>query len=141
MMYPSLKRGMALFINLCVSLSFLSACTTTPRTENNIEKRVTARWSAVLSDDLASAYEFFSPGYRSSVSLTQYQRSILLMRVKWTGARYLESECEETTCKVKVSLDYTLYGAVPGVKSFEGTRDIDESWVLIDDNWYFVPDK
>ena len=138
---PSLKTGMAIFVNLCFALLMLSACATTARTEKSIENRVAARWNAVLSGDLAGAYEFISPGYRSSVSLSQYQRQILLMRVKWRGARYMDSECTSNTCKVRISLDYTLYGAVPGVKSFEGTQTIDESWVQIDGIWYFVPDN
>ena len=124
---------------LCCSLFLLSACATTTHTDNNIEKRAKARWDALLSDDLAGAYEFLSPGFRSSVSSVQYQRSVLLKRVKWTAAEYIESQCTETICKVKISLDYALYGALPGVKSFEGTETIEESWVLVDGNWYFVP--
>jgi hypothetical protein len=136
-----LERSNVLSITLSCSLLLLCACATTARTENTIEERATARWNAVLSGDLAGAYEFLSPGFRSSVSATQYQRSILLNKVKWTGARYLESECTENTCKVKISLDYTLHGALPGVKSFDGTQTILESWVLSDGNWYLVPEK
>ena len=136
-----LKRSNVLLITLSCSLLLLSACATTARTENTIEKRATARWNTLLSDDLAGAYEFLSPGFRSSVSSTQYQRSLLLKQVKWTGARYVESECTETTCKVKISLDYTVYGALPGVSSFDSTQTIQESWVLSDGNWYLVPEK
>lgn len=135
-----LKRGNALFISWCCSLLLLSACATKTRTENNIENRATARWNAVLSDDLAGAYEFLSPGFRSSVTSKQYQRSLLRSRVKWNSARYVESECTETTCKVKISVDYTLYHVLPGVKSFDGTKLIEENWVLNDGVWYFVPD-
>ena len=141
MIKPSLKPRMAIFTSLCFALLILSACATTARSEKSLENRAIARWNAVLSGDLAGAYEFLSPGYRSSVSLNQYQRHILLTRVKWREAGYLSSDCAETTCKVKISLDYTLYGALPGVKSFEGTQTIHESWVRIDDIWYFVPDN
>ena len=136
-----LKRRNALFITSCCSLLLLFACATTTRTENSVEKRVTERWNAVLSGDLASAYEYLSPGYRSSVTLNQYMRSVLLMRVTWTGARYMESECTETTCKVKISIDYALYGALPGVSSFNGTQVVQENWVSSDGIWYLVPDK
>jgi len=132
---------MAIFFSLCSTLLFLSGCATTARTDKNIESRATARWHAILSGDLVDAYDYLSPGYKSSVSLNQYQRHILLMRVKWKDARYLESDCTKTTCNVKISIDYVLYGALPGVKSFEGTQTIDESWVRIDDIWYFVPDN
>ena len=64
----------------------------------------------------------------------------LLKKIKWNGAEYIESECAETTCNVKISLNYTVFGGVPGLKSYDGTQSIEESWVLVDDNWYLVPD-
>jgi hypothetical protein len=135
------KNRTVIIPGLCCCLLLLSACASTARTENTVEKRATARWDALLSDDLAGAYEYLSPGFRSSVSSVQYQRSVLLRKVAWTGAQYIESDCAETTCKVKISLDYALYGGVPGVKSFEGTEMIEESWVLVDGVWYLVPGK
>ncbi|MGB5488110.1 MAG: hypothetical protein WBN06_12015 [Lysobacterales bacterium] len=126
-------------LGVVCGLLLLSACATSVSTENQIEQRVTARWETLLSGDLAGAYEYLSPGYRSSVSLMQYQRSVLLQQVKWTSAKYVESTCEETTCSVKVLVGFTVYGALPGVKSFNGTKDIEESWVLISGNWYLVP--
>ena len=120
---------------------FLSACASTGGSTPSIEQRATERWDLLFSDELTAAYQYLSPGYRSSVSAKTYQRSLLLQRVKWTGARYIESDCAETSCKVKISLDFTVHGALPGVKSFDGTQEIDESWVKVDGNWYFVPNK
>jgi len=134
------RRSM-LVAGLYCSLLLLSACATTVSTENTIENRATARWDSLLSGDLAGAYEYLSPGFRSSVTSLQYQRHVLLSKVKWTAARYIASDCAETTCKVTISLDYTVYGALPGVTSFNSTQEIEESWVKADGNWYFVPDK
>jgi len=125
---------------LCI-VFFLSACASTVGSKASIEQRATERWDLLFSDDLVAAYEYLSPGYRSSVSSKQYQRALLLQKIKWTGARYVESDCTETSCKVKISIDYTVYGAIPGVKSFDGTQEIEESWVKADGNWYFVPNK
>ena len=136
----SIDRYM-LVAGISCALMLLTACASTPTIENTIEQRATARWTALFDDDLAGAYEYLSPGYRSSVSSIQYQRSLLLMKVQWTDARYIESDCTETICKVKISLDYTVYGSVPGVNSFEGTQEIEESWVRTDGNWYLVPKK
>lgn len=119
----------------------LSACATKMPTEKVIEARALARWSALFDDDITGAYEYLSPGYRSSVSLAQYQSSLLRMRVKWTGAKYIESDCAEITCKVKISLKYTVFNAIPGVKSFDGTQTIEESWLLVNGKWYLVPEK
>lgn len=134
------SRGISLLL-LSVGALLLSACATTTSPEISVEERAIARWDTILSDDLAGAYEYLSPGYRSSVSSVQYQRSLLLSKVRWNDARYIESDCTETACNVKISLKYTVFGAVPGIKSFNGKQTIDESWVLVDGNWYLVPDN
>ena len=73
------------------------------------------------------------------VSSLQYQRSVVAQQVKWTGADYIGESCEETICKVQISIDYVVYGALPGVRSFEDSQVVEESWVYADGDWYFVP--
>jgi len=141
MNYFHLSRNVKLIAVVC-SVLLLSACAAaTVDKKNQIEDRAMGRWDALLTGDFAGAYEYLTPGTRSSISLMQYQRSILRKQVKWTSAKYNKSECEETTCKVTISLGFTVYGALPGVRSFEGTQDISESWVLLDGNWYYVPEQ
>lgn len=122
-------------------LMLLSACATSTSVspESTIEERATARWEKYFNGDLAGAYEYLSPAYRTSVSSLQYQRSVLLKKVAWTSAKYVESTCQETVCLVKFNVGYTVSGAIPGVKSYNGTQIIEESWVLIDGQWYLVP--
>jgi len=125
---------------LLSSLLLLSACATTAGSKaTSVEERATARWNALLSDDLAGAYEFLSPGYRSSVTSLNYQRSILLQRVQWTGAEIKGSECADSTCEVSVLLSYKVIAALPGVRTFEGNKDVKEPWVKVDGTWYLVP--
>lgn len=128
-----------LLLVLSAATIWLSACMTTAPTSAVIEQRATARWEAVLSDDIDVAYEFLSPGYRSSVSLKQYHRSLLLKQINWTAAKYVESDCGETACNVKILLDFTIYGAVPGAPTFDSKQTIEESWVLVNGSWYLVP--
>ncbi len=133
-------RGVLIFV-LGSAILLMYACSTTQpmAVEDTIEQRAVARWDALLGDDLTGAYEYLSPGYRSSVSSKQYQRSLLLKKVKWTSAEYIASDCTETICKVTISLGYTVYGAVPGVRAFKGTEKVEESWLRIDGNWYLAP--
>ena len=128
-------------VTLACGLVLLSACATSPRLspEDTVKERASARWELFFSGDLAGVYEYLSPGYRTSVSSLQYQRSVLTKRVAWTGAEYISSECEETSCKVKFDVGYTISGALPGVKSLSGTQIIEETWVLVDGQWYLVP--
>jgi len=126
-------------IALLLSLGLLGACAANLSQKQPIEERVNAYWKLTLSDDFLGAYAYLSPGYRSSVSSNQYQRLMLLKKVKWNEATYIESECTETTCKVVISLNYTVFAAVPGVKSFDSSQKINQSWVRADGAWYLVP--
>jgi hypothetical protein len=123
------------------SLIMLSACATGPGVspESLVEERAKARWEAYFSGDLAGSYEYLTPGYRSSVSSLQYQRSVLIKRVAYTNADYMGSSCEATSCTVKFNVGFSISGALPGVKSHKGTQIIEETWVLIDGQWYLVP--
>lgn len=127
---------------ICLSLAIclLSACAGNPARSQTVEQRAMTYWNTLISGELNVAYEILSPGYRSSVSFSAFQRKMLLKKVKWTDARYIEGDCTDTTCKVKISLDYTVFGAVPGIRSFSSTQTIDENWVLVDRVWYLVPE-
>ncbi len=134
-------RKLFKIVSLSLAVFLLSACASNPAKNQPIEQRVMSMWDTLLAGDLNGAYEHLSPGYRSSVSLSQYQKQLLLKKVKWTSAKYIESECTETTCKVKISLGYTVFAAVPGVKTFSSTQTITENWLLIDRIWYMVPER
>jgi hypothetical protein len=137
-MNPVFHNLSRLLVLLCAAALLTSCASNTVKT-NSIEQRAQTRWDKVLSGDLAGAYEYLSPGYRSSVSSLAYQRSMLTRAVQWTSAEYKSSQCDDTTCEVTVRVGFTVRGALPGVKSYDGEKDVAESWVLIDGMWYYVP--
>ena len=122
-------------------LVFLSACASTSGDKQDIGERAQARWDALLSGDFQSAYSYLTPGTRSGISVIDYQRGILLQRVHWTGAEYLQSDCLETTCKVSISLGYKIAGALPGVRVYEGNKTTTEDWIKTDGQWWYVLKK
>lgn len=119
----------------------LAGCATTMSQppEEAVKARAQERLDLILAEDFVAAYEFLSPGYRSGVSLNDYQRRMLRQRMQWNGARAGASDCSEDACKVRISIDYTIYGALPGVGSFESKAASTEDWVRVNGQWYFVP--
>ena len=128
------------FSGLALAL-VLSACAAGTVQTAGIEERAIARWDTLLSGDLDGAYQFLSPAYRSSVPSLQYQRGLLLQKVRWTAAHYIDSECLESSCKVRISLDYSLIHVLPGVRRFDGTQTVVENWVKREGSWWLVPKK
>jgi len=117
------------------------ACSVTPVRPQGIEERAQLRWDMVLKGNLEEAYQYLSPGFRSSISLEQYQKSLKSQRVQWTGAEYSKSECLESSCKVTILLRFSLIGVLPGVPRFNSQTDIEENWVKVDDKWWHVPEN
>lgn len=146
MKYFSIKRYVKPLAVLG-SVLLLSACAATDEQadsnaesiEASIEDRANGRWAALFRNDIEAAYAYLTPGYRSSVSLVQYERALAFQQVQWTSASYVDSKCEETTCEVKLLVGFTVNNALPGVRSFSGTQHVDETWVLVEGNWYMVP--
>jgi len=132
------KRSLTALAAICAAL-LLSACAATGKKTETIEERVNGRWAALLGNDIEGAYKYLTPGYRTSVSLQQYQRTLENRRVKWTSAKYVKSNCDESTCAVQVNVGFTVSGALPGVKSMSSSQYTDETWVLVDGKWYMVP--
>ncbi|MGI9289781.1 MAG: hypothetical protein ACR2QG_00730 [Gammaproteobacteria bacterium] len=130
------------FFMMLVVLFVVSACATTPQAEpKGVAQLAQERWDTLLSGDLGAAYEYLSPGYRSSVNSMQYQRKVLLQKVRWTGAEFVSSDCLESTCKVQISLDFSLIGVLPGVRRFDGNQSVEENWIKSEGRWWFVPEK
>lgn len=138
MIRPDVSRLATL---LGVSL-LLSACAAAPKSpEEAVEARATERLAAMLAEDYATDYGFLSPGYRSGVSLAQHQRDMALRKVRWTDASVARSECSGDVCKVRISIKYEVYGAVPGMSRFESLGAAEEDWIFTAGDWYLVPSE
>jgi len=137
---PSINRPSMALALLC-AVALLQACAATGKRTETVEDRVNARWAALLANDIETAYNYLTPGYRSSVSLQQYKRAVENRKVKWTSANYVKSSCEESTCTVQVKVGFTVYGVLPGVKSMNSSQYANETWILVDRKWYMVPQE
>jgi len=120
---------------------FVAACASSPQRPQLIGERAQARWDSLLAGNVEEAYQYLSPGYRSSVSLEQYQRKLRTQKVLWTGAEYIDSDCLDSVCKVQISLNFSLVGVLPGVRRYNGKQEIDESWVNSEGKWWLVPEN
>ena len=138
---PTMSKSRSpILLSLLAIPLLLSACAavqTSP--EEAVEARASERLAAVLAEDYAADYEFLSPGYRSGVTLSQHQRNMALRKVRWLDASVAGSECSEDACKVRISIEYEVYGAVPGMSRFKSLGAAEEDWIYTAGDWYLVP--
>lgn len=139
------NRYLRVFALTLVVATVLAGCASTGSgSSSEVEsaaERAQQRWDLLIAGDYAGAYEYLSPGYRSSTSLNNYQRRLLLRRVSWKTAEVLESNCTGDRCEVKIGLNYAVNKPLPGVSSFDGRSEDVETWVRTENQWWLLPEK
>jgi hypothetical protein len=122
--------------------ALLAGCATVapaPTADDIVAERAQARWDALLARDYATAYSYYSPGFRSRVSVVDLEIKIRLQRVRWTGAKYRDHTCTGDTCTVRVDVNYEVSAPVPGVSVWKSVQLIEEQWLRTGGEWWYVP--
>lgn len=117
---------------LCVVA--LAACATTPPTpeakQAAVAKRATAKWDAMVKDDMPAAYSFMSPASRQVVTLERFQSN--LRRGAFREAKVDRVTCEADACQVRLLVTYD-HRSMKGI-----TTPVMESWVFDGAEAWFV---
>ena len=116
-----------------------SACATTGPS-STVAKRAQDRWDALLAGDFENAYQYYSPGFRSSTSRGDFEVGMRLRKVQYSGATYAGENCEEDRCVLKFNVQYQVASPVPGLDKWESKTMLDETWVRTQGQWWYVPD-
>jgi len=103
-----------------------------------VEKRVAAKWDALIRRDFAAAYEFTSPAYRKVSSLDAFKHSFGNGRVVWRRVEVVSVEFEDdkaATVGIKIHI---LYYAPQSQQPVDMATHDQESWVYEDGQWWYV---
>lgn len=96
--------------------------------------RAQQRADALVAGNMAGAYEFLSPGTRSTLSLEAYRASVV--RKFWKAAKVDGVKCVDLdVCKVDLIVTYDLRE----IKSISSR--LTETWLRESGRWWFVPRK
>ncbi len=142
------RRGHAMAILRALGLSalgavFLAGCATTSGGGGGgtLGKRAQERWDALLAGDFDTAYEYYSPGFRSSHSRGDFEVMMRLRKVQFTNAKYTDQDCEGDRCTVSFDVGYRIASPVPGLDTWESTQKLEETWIRTQGQWWFLPDS
>ena len=126
-----------------LAVMLLSACATTNSASRDeiVKERAQARWDALEARDYATAYALYSPGYRSAVSVTDFEVNLRLQRFRWTSATFKQLSCNENTCTVSFDVGYRIHSPVPGVSTFNGWDVVKDQWVKTGGKWWYLPEE
>lgn len=103
-----------------------------------LERRVIAKWEALIRRDFASAYEFTSPAYRKAFSLDVFKRGFGNARVAWRRIEVVSVDFkgdDAATVSIKIHI---VYHDPQTQKSLDMATHDQESWVYADGQWWYL---
>jgi hypothetical protein len=119
----------------------LAGCNTNKDTTADVEKRAVERWNFLIARQAEKAYDYLTPGTRETRTRESYATAMNSRPVKWTAAKFNHKECDADRCKVYIDVSYsvTMPGGGALGKPVESTSTQSETWVRVQDDWYFLP--
>lgn len=116
----------------------LAGCTNSADPDN-VDRRAVERWNYLIEHKAEQAYDYLSPGFRTTQTREDYAATMNNRPVQWKDVAFDRKECEAERCKVYVNVSYSLPVAAAKGKIASNTRSITETWILVDGDWYFLP--
>lgn len=109
--------------------------------EQILEQRAVERWKLLIGGKAAEAWDYLSPGYRSTVPRETYAANMKDRPVHWKAVRFDSVDCPADAgyCDVTVNVDYEFQSTLPGVGTLASTGPVVERWIGVEGSWYFVP--
>lgn len=107
-----------------------------------VRQRAGERWDLLASHQAVKAYDYLSPGYRSTHTLEQYIAFVATASVRWKSAKVDSVQCEDEVCKVKLTVISIIPGsAVKRPTDLEFSSPVEEKWISGEGQWYLLPDS
>ena len=109
--------------------------------EERVARRAQERMTALIDMDWKKAYEFLSPARRKVLSYRSFAGRMGHSAIVRDAAKVRSVECADEVCDVKIDLVYTYVGGV--VDALQGQQMdsvVEEKWVYMDGNWWYVMD-
>ena len=104
--------------------------------EERVLARSQERLDLLMDREVEAAFEYATPGYRSSHTVLQYDKKFGGAKTLWQAARAAEAYCDQSVdpverCAVRVEIDYTTRSL-----GYMETTDLTETWIKSGGDWY-----
>jgi hypothetical protein len=127
-----------LTIVLMTTILLLTACD--DKESGKLENRVLDFWNLKIEKDFKTAYQFLSPGWKSTESELSYASRMSMSRANWLNVHIKSKKCSQTDlCEVNVEIEYEFRFRGVGGKDMIVKTDLTENWIMKNNIWYHVP--
>lgn len=105
-----------------------------------LQKLATERWSLLIEHHADKAYDYLTPGTRTTQTREKYAREMSNRPVHWKSVEYVDHKCDDPdACTVQLRASYSV-NLNARMGSVDSVTLVWERWVRIDGRWYYLPE-
>jgi uncharacterized protein YchJ len=113
-----------------------------PQNEAILEKRSIERWNLLIAHKAEKAYDFLSPGSRSTETREKYAADMNNRPVHWQSVTYVDRKCDDAdACTVQLQAAFSVNMSARMGQDVHSTTLLWERWIRIDGQWYYLQER
>jgi len=124
----------------------LAACGAAParkaQDDSVLPKLALDRWNLLIAHHAEKAYDYLSPGTRTTETREKYASEMNDRPVHWKSVDYVDHKCDDAdACTVQLRAAYTVAMTARIGKDVSAVTILWERWIRVDGHWYYLQDR
>lgn len=107
-----------------------------------LEKRSIERWNLLIAHKAEKAYDYLSPGSRSTESREKYAADMNNRPVHWQSVSYVDRKCDDPdACTLQLQATFSVNMSARMGQDVHSTTVVWERWIRVGGQWYYLPER
>lgn len=137
-----INNSIAPILLLAVAGILLGGCQEPPPDpEIAVSERAQERWNLLVARDFSAAWGLYTPGFRETTAERDFAWEMSRRPVRWESAEVVATECDGDRCTASVRVRYHVPAAPAGLNTLRNEREVEETWIRVENQWWFLPDS
>ena len=144
-----MKTGKLYLVRLCTLLLPLalaacggSASVKSPANDTALEKRSIERWNLLIAHKAEKAYDYLSPGTRSTETREKYASDMNNRPVHWQSVTYVDRKCDDPdACTLQLQATFSVNMSARMGQDVQSATLVWERWIRVGGQWYYLPER
>ena len=144
-----MKTGKLYLVRLCTLLLplALAACgggaaVKAPANDTALEKRSVERWDLLIAHKAEKAYDYLTPGTRTTETREKYAADMNNRPVHWQSVTYIDRKCDDPdACTLQLQAAFSVNMSARMGKDVQSVTLLWERWIRVNGQWYYLPER
>ena len=113
-----------------------------PANDSALEKRSVERWNLLIAHKADKAYDYLSPGTRSTETREKYAADMNNRPVHWQSVTYVDRKCDDPdACTLQMQATYSVNMSARMGQDVQSATLVWERWIRVNGQWYYLPER